>query len=135
MITFLFIAIVALACVLAICVSRLHQFSDFYDELMNRLVACEARLDADEKTIDQRTESIAKLNEEQVFHTLLIDRLAAMHAPKQNKRYEKLNENREKFKELRETFNHDVKECAQAMRISMKTAKRYEAWRIENCNV
>ena len=128
------IAFVAILPVLAFLVSRVKFLDGEYEKMSEKLLEYGNSISANEKTIDVLSGSVSKANDDLTFVGLLVDHLVEMHTPKRNKRYAKLDENHKNFKELREVFNHDVKECAHAMKISMKTARRYENWRIENTN-
>lgn len=123
-------------CIIAavFCLKLVHKLYDIVDDYEKKFSMLSESQTANEKTIDELSKSVSKSNDDLTFVSLLVDHLVEMHTPKRNKRYEKLDENHKNFKELREVFNHDVKECAHAMKISMKTARRYENWRIENTN-
>ena len=119
------IVLLAMVAVLVKLWSKVYACNKRYDDMLNELTMLRATVKTDEKTLDVHSENLATLNAK------VYDLENKGKQSRGSNRCEELAKRHEEFKELREVFNHSVADAALQMKISKRTAERYENWRLE----
>ena len=125
-----FIVVVAIIALLAYCIKQILSCKVHYEYLMDQLLIVDERTSQLSNTCAEFNSDVALLNKRVDCVVETVDEVVKSMEPKQTQRYIKFEARRNEFKELRENFNYTINEAAEHMKISKKTAQRYEKWRI-----